>query len=360
MNMTRLQPAPAGETLPGTHQPAKLVILQLISAYFIIFAVRKSNRPPSGSVDLPAGEYIYMEKTVKRFALVTGASSGMGLEYAKQLAEKGRNVIVVSNRDDDNRKVAAMLTEKYGVEAVPYYADLSKSEASQALYYWTVENGYVVDILISNAGMLVWNKLENTPAFKVDLIVGVHCLATTHLCRLFGSDMKARALALSKERTAAAVAGGAKPGSRRARRAGRLRRGECGRILIMSSLAAYLPYPTISTYAATKAYSKSLGTSLWHELRDYGVSVTTVCPSAVDTPLITLAPNLRRLAHRLGVMIYPQTLVKNALGKMFKGRRIYIPTAIAKLAVVFCGLLPQHCVAWICHIPVLKRIFDAV
>lgn len=296
-----------------------------------------------------------MEKSQKTFALVTGASSGMGLEYARQLAAKGHDILVVSNRDEDNRKVAEMLRSEYGVTAVPYYADLSKSENSQALYDWTKENAYVVDILVSNAGMLVFNRLFNTPAQKVDLIVGVHCLATTHLCRLFGNDMKERAEALSAGRVAAAVAAGAKPGSRRACRAGRLKPGEAGRILIMSSLAAYLPYPTISTYSATKAYLKSLGTSLWHEMRDYGVTVTTVCPSAVDTPLIKLAPNLRKLAHRLGVMIYPQTLVRKALAAMFRGRRIIVPTLIAKLAVVFCSLLPQHCVYRIAHIPVLRK-----
>ena len=297
----------------------------------------------------------FMEKSQNTFALVTGASSGMGLEYAKQLAAKGHNILVVSNRDEDNRRVAEMLRSEYGVSAVPYYADLSKSENSQALYDWTKENGYVVDILISNAGMLIYNKLFNTPARMVDLIVGVHCLATTHLCRLFGGDMKERAEALSAERVATAVAAGAKPGSRKARRAGHLKPGEVGRILIMASLAAYLPYPTISTYSATKAYLKSLGTSLWHEMRDYGVTVTTICPSAVDTPLIKLAPNLRRLAHNLGVMIYPQTLVRNALSAMFRGRRILVPTVLAKLAVVFCGLLPQHCVYWIAHTPVLKK-----
>ena len=296
-----------------------------------------------------------MEKSQRTFTLVTGASSGMGLEYARQLAAKGHNILVISNRDEDNRKVAEMLRSEYGVTAVPYYADLSKSENSQALYEWTKENGYVVDILVSNAGMLVFNRLFNTPAQKVDLIVGVHCLATTHLCRLFGADMKERAEALSAERVAAAVAAGAKPGGRRARRAGRLKPGEVGRILIMASLAAYLPYPTISTYSATKAYLKSLGTSLWHEMRDYGVTVTTVCPSAVDTPLIKLAPNLRRLAHNLGVMIYPQTLVRKALSAMFHGRRIIVPTLLAKLAVGFCSLLPQHCVYRIAHTPVLRK-----
>ena len=209
--------------------------------------------------------------------------------------------------------------------------------------------------------MLVFNKLFNTPARMVDLIVGVHCLATTHLCRLFGEDMKERAEKLSAERVAAAVAAGAKPGSRKARRAGRLKRGEVGRILIMASLSAYMPYPTISVYSATKAYLKSLGTSLWHEMRDYGVTVTTICPSAVDTPLIKLAPNLRKLAHNLGVMIYPKTLVRKALAAMFHGRRILVPTLIAKLAVVFCGLLPQHCVYWIAHTPVLKKnVLDKV
>ena len=184
--------------------------------------------------------------TQKSYALVTGASYGMGLEYARQLAAKGYNILVVSNREEDNIKVAESLRTEFGVDAQPFYADLSKSEASQAVFDWTVEKGYRVDVLISNAGLLVFNKLENFPAAKMDLIIGVHCLATAHLCRLFGSQMKERAVALSRQRTEEAIAAGAKPGSRKAKRAGRLKKGECGRILIMSSLAAYLPYPTIS------------------------------------------------------------------------------------------------------------------
>lgn len=297
----------------------------------------------------------------KTYALITGASSGMGLEYARQLAEKGYNILVVSNRDDDNKTVARQLAADYGVDAVPYYADLSKSESSQQLYDWTHEQGYRVDILISNAGMLVFNKLENISAAKMDLIVGVHCLATAHLCRLFGSEMKTRAVALSEQRKAEAIASGAKPGSRKVRKAGKLGKGECGRILIMSSLAAWLPYPTISMYSATKAFSKAFGTAIWTELRDWGISVTTVCPSAVDTPLIKLKPSLRKVAHNLGIMIYPRTLVRKALSAMFHGRRILVPTFMAKLAVAVCSILPQHCVSWIAHIPVIKKnVYDAV
>lgn len=304
----------------------------------------------------------------KRFALVTGASSGMGLEYARSLAAKGHNIIVVSNRDEDNKSVAAMLEKEFGVEAIPYYADLSRFDSAQEIYDWTKSEGIVVDILISNAGLLVFNKLQNTPAKKVELIVGVHCVAPTNLCRLFGTDMVNRAAALSEQRRSAAIRKELEraglplswAAKRRVRRAAKIHKGEGGYVLIMSSLAAYLPYPTISLYSATKAYSKSLGTSLWHEYKDYGINVTTVCPSAVDTPLITLRPSLRKLARGLGVMITPQRLVNSALKALFRGKRILIPSFVAKLALVFCSILPQHCVNRICHWPVLKRIFDTV
>ena len=84
-----------------------------------------------GSLDL------YMD-TQKSYALITGASSGMGLEYARQLAAKGYNILVVSNREEDNIKVAESLKAEFGVDAQPFYADLSKSEASQAVFDWTV------------------------------------------------------------------------------------------------------------------------------------------------------------------------------------------------------------------------------
>ena len=76
---------------------------------------------------------LYMD-TQKSHALVTCASSGMGLEYARQLAAKGYNILVVSNREEDNIKVAESLRTEFGVDAQPFYADLSKSEASQAVF----------------------------------------------------------------------------------------------------------------------------------------------------------------------------------------------------------------------------------
>lgn len=276
-----------------------------------------------------------------KYTLITGASSGMGLEYAKLLASKGQNILVVSNKEEENRAVANMLENEYGVKALPYYVDLSLPESAEQLFEWTQKNEIYVDILVNNAGMLVFNHLCNTPKAKARLIVGVHCMAPTNLCRLFGGQMKQRAEEIIKS--------GRKP-----------QKGECGRILIMSSLSAYCPYPTISTYSASKAYLKNLGTALWHEMREYGITVTTVCPSAVDTPLIPLKEPLRTLARRLGVMISPQSMVKSAVKAMYRGRRILIPTLLAKIAAAICMILPQH-LAWnLFRIPALKRVLDEV
>ena len=115
----------AGKARINQPQPAKLVILlRMFANIFVLLQPYCFLRQ-----DL----HEFMERSQNTFALVTGASSGMGLEYARQLAAKGHNILVVSNRDEDNRKVAEMLHSEYGVSAVPYYADLSKSRCFRFL-----------------------------------------------------------------------------------------------------------------------------------------------------------------------------------------------------------------------------------
>ena len=95
----------------------------------------------------------------KAYALITGATSGMGLEYARSLAAEGYGVIVVSNRADENVAVAESLKAQYGVAAEPLYADLARPAAAQEIYDYVVQKGLQVDILISNAGMLLFSQL---------------------------------------------------------------------------------------------------------------------------------------------------------------------------------------------------------
>ena len=257
------------------------------------------------------------------YALITGASSGIGLEYARQLAEKGHNLVIVSNQDEANRRVAAEMAEKYGVVALPLYADLSQAESAQQIYDWCYENNIEVNILINNAGMLLFSTLEHTDPARINTLINLHCTTPSHLCRLFGADMKKR-------------------GS--------------GHILIMSSITAWTPYPTISHYAASKTYLRSFAQSFWYELRDYGVSVTVVFPSAVDTPLYDLGEKPRRWLLHLGVMTTAQNLARKGLRAMFHHRRRCIPGLLPKLEYAICAILPAHALIPILKLPIVKRL----
>ncbi len=257
------------------------------------------------------------------YALITGASSGIGLEYARQLAAKGYNLVIVSNQDEANRSAATEIAEKFGVEALPLYADLSQVDSAQQIYDWCHQNDIEVDILINNAGMLLFSTLVHTDPARINTLINLHCTTPTHLCRLFGNDMKER---------------------------GR------GHILIMSSITAWTPYPTISHYAASKTYLRSFAQSLWYEVRDYGVSVTVVFPSAVDTPLYNLEEKPRRWLLRLGVMMTAKTLARKGLRAMFRRRRRCIPGFLPKIEYAICAILPAHALIPILKLPIVKRL----
>ncbi len=261
------------------------------------------------------------------YALVTGGSSGIGECYAYRLAEAGWGVIIVSNRHDENSRVVKAITSRYGVEAKMLTIDLTESDAAEQVYSWCKGWGIRVDILVNNAGMLLFSQLENSEPSQLEKIIALHCTTPTKLCRLFGGDMA--------------------------------RRGS-GRILLMSSVSAWMPYPTISHYAATKVYLKNLGQALWYEMRRRGVSVTTVFPSAVDTPLYKLDEKIRKRLLRFGVMLKADEVARKALRAMFKGRRRFIPGLLTKLEAGICWLLPSWALLPVLKIPMVKRILERV
>lgn len=261
------------------------------------------------------------------YALITGGSSGIGLEYARQMAARGWNIIVVSNRKDDNVRVSNELSAQYGVVAEPLYADLTEADAAEKIFSYTEQRGIKVDVLINNAGMLLFSQLVNTPAQQLERIVALHCTTPTKLCRLFAKDMAER--------------GG-------------------GRIVVMSSITAWTPYPTISHYAATKTYLHSFAQSLWYEMRGRGVSVTAVYPSAVDTPFYDLSDKMRQRLLSCGVMMSAESVARKALKAMFAGRRRCIPGLLTKLEAAICWLLPAWALLPILKIPAVKRILERV
>ena len=261
------------------------------------------------------------------YALITGGSSGIGREYARELAAKGWNLIIVSNRNEDNLRVAEELSRQYGVAVEPLYADLTENDSAEKIYERTKALGAEVEVLINNAGMLLFSTLCKTRAESLERIIALHCTTPTKLCRLFADDM--------------------------------CKRGR-GHILIMSSITAWTPYPTISHYAATKAYLHSFAQSLWYEMRDKGVSVTTVYPSAVDTPFYDLDEKMRRWLLRCGVMLSAESVARKGLKAMFRSRRRCIPGLLPKIEAAICWLLPAWALLPILKIPAVKRILEII
>lgn len=240
-------------------------------------------------------------------ALVTGASSGMGLRYAEQLAARNYDLLIVSNQQEQLVEAAAHLVEEYGVNVIPHYQDLAAPDAADELFGYCQKEGIEVEILINNAGVFFFREL--TPEEQmVPLMLRLHILTPTRLCILFGDQMK--------------------------------KRGH-GYILNMSSMAAILPMPGITIYSATKAYLKSFTKSLHFEMRPYGVGVTAVCPAAIATPLYKLKKSLLDFGVEVGVIGTPEWLVRRALRGMFRKRRCVRPGLMNHYLPAMIAILPN-------------------
>lgn len=232
----------------------------------------------------------------------------MGLEYARQLAARGCELVIVSNRQEELDAAAAKIHEEYGVNVLPCFQDLSGWDAADQLYGFCTQKGLQVDILVLNAGFFFFKELQQEDCGLASSMIGLHVNTNTRMCLLFGNDMK---------------------------KAGK------GNIIIMSSMAADIPAPGITVYSATKAYLKSFGKSLYYEMKPYGVCVTTVMPAAIATPLYRLSDKLLDLGVKTGLIRTPQSLVRRALRGMDRGRKTVKPGLMNVLLPGFIAIQPS-------------------
>ena len=242
-------------------------------------------------------------------ALVTGGSSGIGLEFSRQLAEKGYDLIIVSNSREQLDAVCAPIAEEYGVRVIPRLQNLATGNAAEELMEWCDSQSVLPDILINNAGMFYFKELSPELMGKAEVMIGLHVTTPTKMCILFGDRMKQR-------------------GS--------------GRILLVDSMAARIPAPGIQVYSATKAYLRSFGESLSFELKPYGVTVTTLCPAAVATPLYGLKKGLLNFGVAIRVIHTPQWLVRKALNGLLRGSRLMKPSIMNAYLPPMIKMLPSN------------------
>ena len=262
----------------------------------------------------------------KTWALVTGAASGMGRVYARRLAAKGYNLVLVDINAAGLEETEALVKEevsasgdipvpyKDGLRTLAIAQDLSVQNAADLIHMQTEEAGCEVEVLVNNAGIMYCQGIAETSERMLKLIMMVHCYTSLMLCRKYVVPMKKRG---------------------------------CGYILNISSLAECMNWPGIGMYGATKRFVKDYSRELRIECQKTGVSVTNAYFGAVDTPLIPLKESLRKLARGLAVMITPEKAVDRALNATFKRRRGVMPGLLNHIFKPICIILPDCLLGWI-------------
>lgn len=242
-----------------------------------------------------------------RWAVVTGASGGIGLEFCRDLASRGCSLLMAAIEDELLEARAREVGEAYGVETLPLTIDLTEPGAVMRIMALLEARGIEPYILVNNAGIFTFSPIVEHSEKKIDRFVDLHVRSVTQLCREMGERMKGR--------------------------------GE-GRMLNMSSMSCWMPMPGIAMYAATKAYIRVFSRALHYELKDYGVTVTVACPGGIATGLFGLPPRLLKLAVRLGVLARPEKFARKAVDRMLKGRRQYINGLLNRFSIFFVSLAP--------------------
>jgi len=245
-------------------------------------------------------------------ALVTGAAQGIGRAFAENLANQGYNLVVVDIQKDKVFEFAEQLRKNHNIQVHRLHLDLSQIDAAETVYDFCQKNNIEIDILINNAGEFIFESITEIEIDRYNAVLQLHVNTPAKLCKYFGNDMK-------------------------------LKRN--GHILIVASLSAWMPYPYIALYASTKKFLRMFARTTHFEFSKYNVGVITICPGAVDTDLVKMKPEQRKMAKKLGIMMSPELLAKRSLKKMYSRRITYIPGLINRIFLFFLLIIPARVVS---------------
>jgi uncharacterized protein len=245
-----------------------------------------------------------------RYALITGGSSGIGECFARALAARKRNLILVARSRNKLEALAEELASAQGIRALPLDYDLSVPGAARSLASQVRARELDVDLLINNAGFGARGEFWTLPLDRQSQMLGLNVHALVELTHLLLPAM------VTQKR---------------------------GTVVNVSSTAGFQPMAYTATYGATKAFITSFSMALAEEVRPYGVKVVTLCPGATRTNFF-VSGNYQR--HSLpGGMQAPEAVVRSALKALDRQGGLVVPRLINKLSVVSQRLLSRRRVA---------------
>jgi short-subunit dehydrogenase len=241
-------------------------------------------------------------------ALITGASTGIGREYAYTFAKKGYNVILVSRSKHKLDELAADIRMKHKVDTYVIAQDLSKERAASDVFEQVKTWKLQVDVLINNAGSGTTGEFLNSSETANHEQVMLNVNAVVNMTQKFLPDMVRRT---------------------------------SGDIINVASMAAFQPIPYMSIYAATKAFLLSFTEGLHEEYKGYGVRILAVCPGNTQTNFFDAAPD----AIKAGKMRTPQQVVETSLRALDQGRSFIVDGKQNYATSLLPRLLPRKITA---------------
>jgi hypothetical protein len=244
-------------------------------------------------------------------ALVTGASMGLGAEFARLLASEGYDLVLTARSGERLATLAKEVENLHGVDARVLVANLGDDRAPQAIHDHMRDAGIEIDVLVNNAGFGMYGEFQDSSLQTEMEMIQVNIIALVHLTKLFVRDMVER---------------------------------KRGRIVNVASTAAFQAGPMQSVYYASKAFVLSFSEAIGNELKGTGVTVTALCPGPTPTGFQERANvgSLRGL--RLMMRVSPEAVVRAGYNGMKRGRPVVVPGALNNIHVFLLRLVPRRLV----------------
>ncbi len=246
-------------------------------------------------------------QTKDSYALITGASEGIGFELAKLLAADKYNLVIIARDQSDLQKAAEAL-KQYGVEVVTISKDLFEPQAAQEIYKEVTDKGLYITALVNNAGQGVYGKFIDTELERELKIIQLNIISLVTLTKFFIKDMVGR--------------------------------GE-GRILNLSSIAGKIPGPYQAVYHGTKAFVHFFSEAIRSEIKDSGVTVTSLLPGATDTDFFNKADMTESKIVEEGKLGDPADVAKDGYDAMMAGKDMIVSGFKNKMQVAMSNMMPD-------------------
>jgi short-subunit dehydrogenase len=243
------------------------------------------------------------------YALVTGASKGIGKSIAEALAAKGKNLLLISRSEEALKELSQSIHQRYHTQVDYLAIDLSDPTSTERILSWLTAKQYSIDVLVNNAGYGLWGKFDERSIASHNEMLQLNMLTVVQLTYALIPELKKHSKSY---------------------------------ILNVASTAAYQAVPTLSLYAASKSFVLLFTRGIRLELKAAGISVSCLCPGPTSTDFVTRAGMSAAIQKKSDTFsMTADEVAKIGVDGMYKGKAEIIPGLLNKVIVVFTAWLPK-------------------